>query len=84
MRKFEEVEQFHGPNGADVDIYTKNSLDNSGSNETLQNALASIVQLWRIFEIFFMFQEFQKFELLCFSSKLGEICDGGKIEQRTA
>ena len=77
MRKFEEVEQFHGPNEADVDIYTKNSLDNSGSNETLQNALASIVQLWRIFEIFFMFQEFQKFELWCFSSDLGEICYRG-------
>ncbi len=29
--------------GADVDINTKNSLDNCGSNETVQKVLASIV-----------------------------------------
>ena len=47
-------------------------LDISGSSETMQNALALIVQAWRIFEIFFMSHEFQKFELY-FSSDLGEI-----------
>ena len=85
LRKFGEVEVLHGPNGADVDINAKNSLDNSGSNETLQNALASIVKLSRIFEIFFMFQTFLKFELLCFLSDLGEICYGvtlGKEQHR--
>ena len=85
MQKFGEVEVLHGPNGADVDINAKNSLDNSGSNETLQNALASIVKLSRIFEIFFMFQTFLKFELLCFLSDLGEICYGvtlGKEQHR--
>ena len=60
LRKFGKVEEFHGPNEADVDINTKNSLDNSGSNETLQNALASIVQLWRIFEIFFYVSRISK------------------------
>ena len=45
----------------------------------MQNALASIVKVWRIFEIFFMFRESQKFELLYFSSDLGEIYYGGNI-----
>ncbi len=34
----------------DVDINTENSLDNSGSDETMQKVLASIVYLWRIFQ----------------------------------
>ena len=42
-RKFEEVEPFCDLYEADVDINTKNSLDNSGSNETMQKVLASIV-----------------------------------------
>ena len=37
LRKFCDL---YGP---DVDINTKNSLDNSGSNETVQKVLASIV-----------------------------------------
>ena len=63
--------------GASDEIYTQSKIDISRSNETMQNALASIVKVWRIFEIFFMFHEFQKFELLYFSSDLGEICYGG-------
>ena len=43
LRKFGEVEPFCDLYGADVDINTKNSLDNSGSNETMQKVLASIV-----------------------------------------
>ena len=43
MRKFGEVEPFCDLNGADVDINTINSLDNSGSNETIHKLLASIV-----------------------------------------
>ena len=43
LRKFEEVEPFCGPLGWRVDINTINSLDNSGSNETMQKVLASIV-----------------------------------------
>ena len=43
LRKFAEVEPFCDLYGADVDINTKNSLDNSGSNETMQKVLASIV-----------------------------------------
>ena len=43
LRKFGEVEPFCDLYEADVDINTKNSLDNSGSNETMQKVLASIV-----------------------------------------
>ena len=53
--------------------YTPSKIDISGSNETMQNALASMIKVWRIFEIFFTFHEFQKLELLYFSSDLGEI-----------
>ena len=74
---FEEVEHLPAPLVASDKTYTQSKIDISGSNETMQNALASIVQVWRIFEIFFMFREFQKFELLYFSSDLGEICYGG-------
>ena len=43
LRKFEEVEPFCDLYEADVDTNTENSLDNSGSNETMQKVLASIV-----------------------------------------
>ena len=43
LGKFEQVEPFCEPNGADVDINNINSLDNSGSNETMQKVLALIV-----------------------------------------
>ena len=36
LRKFGKVEPFCEPNEPDVDINTRNSLDNSGSNETMQ------------------------------------------------
>ena len=45
--KFEKVGPFCEPKEADVDINTKNKMfslsDNSGSNETMQKALGSIV-----------------------------------------
>ena len=37
--QFEEVVPFCEPNGPDVDINNRNSLDNSGSNETMQKVL---------------------------------------------
>ena len=43
LRKFAEVEPFCDLYVADFDINTENSLDNSGSNETMQKVLASIV-----------------------------------------
>ena len=43
LRKFEKVGPFCEPNGADVDINNIDSLDNSGSNETMQKVLALIV-----------------------------------------
>ena len=43
LEKFEQVEPFCDLYGSDVDINTKNSLDNSPSNETMQKVLASIV-----------------------------------------
>ena len=43
LGKFEKVEPFCEPNEPDVDINNINSLDNSGSNETMQKVLASIV-----------------------------------------
>ena len=43
LGQFEEVVPFCEPNVADVDINNINSLDNSGSNETMQKVLASIV-----------------------------------------
>ena len=58
---------------ADVDINTKNSLDNSGSNETMQKVLALIVWLQRSFKKNFGGPKIRKLELLCFSSDLGEI-----------
>ena len=73
LRTFGKVEHHPGPLVASDKTNTQSKIDISGSNETMQNALASIVQVWRIFEIFFMFQEFRKFELLYFSSDLGEI-----------
>ena len=57
----------------DVVINAKNSLDNSGSNETMQKVLALIVWLRRNFQKKFGGPKFQKFENLCFSSDLGEI-----------
>ena len=50
LGQFEEVVPFCDLYGADVDINTKNSLDNSGSNETMQKVLASILWLWRNFQ----------------------------------
>ena len=73
MRQFEQVGPFCEPNGADVDINNINSLDNSGSNETMQKVLASIVKLQRSFQKIFKGPKIQKLELLCFSSDLGEI-----------
>ena len=64
---------FCEPNEADVDINNINSLDNSGSNETMQKVLASIVKLQRSFQKNFKGTKIQKLELLCFSSDLGEI-----------
>ena len=43
LRKFAQVEPFCEPLGWRVDINNVNSLDNSGSNETMQKVLASIV-----------------------------------------
>ena len=43
LRKFAKVGPFCEPNEPDVDINNINSLDNSGSNETMQKVLASIV-----------------------------------------
>ena len=59
--------------GPDVDINNKNSLENSGSNETMQKVLASIVWLPRNFQKKLRGPKFQKFENLCLSSDLGEI-----------
>ena len=80
---FEEVGPFSAPDGTSDETDTKNTFRYSGSNETMQNVLGSIVFFWRIFEIFFTFRESRKFELLCFSSNLGETCYGGNIGQRT-
>ena len=73
LRQFGEVETFCEPHEADVDINNINSLDNSGSNETMQKVLALIVWLWRNFQKKFEGPKFQKLELLRFSSDLGEI-----------
>ena len=43
LGQFEKVEPFCEPLEWRVDINTRNSLDNSGSNETMQKVLASIV-----------------------------------------
>ena len=60
LRQFGEVVPFYDLYEADVDITTKNSLDNSGSNETMQKVLAWIVKLWRIFQKNFGGPRFQK------------------------
>ena len=73
LRQFAKVEPFCGPLGWCVDINTRNSLDNSGSNETVQKVLALIVWLQRNFQKKFGGPKFQKIENLCFSSELGEI-----------
>ena len=49
LRQFAKVGPFCEHYEPDVDINTENSLDNSGSNETMQKVLASIVLLWRMF-----------------------------------
>ena len=43
LRQFGKVEPFCEPLGWRVDINNINSLDNSGSNETMQKVLALIV-----------------------------------------
>ena len=43
LRKFVNVQPFGESNVADVDINTRNNLDNSRFNETMQKVLASIV-----------------------------------------
>ena len=43
LRQFAEVVPFCDLYEADVDINTKNSSNNSGSNEAMQKVLASIV-----------------------------------------
>ena len=73
MRKFGVVVPFCEYYEADVDINTENSLDNSGSNETMQKVLALIVWLQRSFQKNFGGPKIRKLELLCFSSDLGEI-----------
>ncbi len=40
---FDEVEHYPGPLGTSDETYIRFNLDISGSNKTLQNALASIV-----------------------------------------
>ena len=77
MRQFGKVGPFCDLYGADVDINTNNSLDNSGSNETMQKVLASIVWLRRNFQKNLGGPKFPKFENLCFSSDWGEIRYGG-------
>ena len=47
LGKFAKVEPFCELYVADFDINTRNSLDISGSNETMQKVLASLI--WRIF-----------------------------------
>ena len=43
LRTFEKVEGLPGPIEASDETYTQSKIDISGSNETTQNALASIV-----------------------------------------
>ena len=43
LRTFGEVEAHPGPLGTSDETYTQSKFDISGSNETMQNALASIV-----------------------------------------
>ena len=43
LRTFEQVEGLPEPLGTSDEIYTLSEIDISGSNETMQNALASIV-----------------------------------------
>ena len=43
LRTFEKVEAHPEPLGASDETYTQSKFDISGSNETMQNALASIV-----------------------------------------
>ena len=40
LKKFEKVEPISTPSESDVDINTKKSKSNSGSNETMKNILA--------------------------------------------
>ena len=77
LRKIGKVKPFCDLYVADVDINTENSLDNSGSNETMQKVLALIVRLQRSFQKYFGGPKIQKLELLCFSSDLSEIRYGG-------
>jgi len=43
LRTFEKVEHLPGPLEPSDETYTQSKFDISGSNETMQNALASIV-----------------------------------------
>ena len=74
---FAEVEPFLGRDGTSDETNTKNIFRYSGSNETMQNVLGSIVFFCGFFESFLRFKKLEHFELLFFSSDLGEICYGG-------
>ena len=49
LRTFGEVEPFLAQDGTSDKTNTIDNFHNSGSNETMQKVLASIVQLWWIF-----------------------------------
>ncbi len=69
-------------NGASDETYTQNKINISGSNEIMQNAQASIVKVWRIFEIFSVLRISKIWTY--FSSDLGKIYYGGNIDKKTA
>ena len=66
LRKFAEVGPFCEPLEWRVDINNINSLDNSGSNETMQKVLSSIFDsCWKIEVCNFRLGQFAEVELVC-------------------
>ncbi len=67
---------------ADVYIKTKNSLDKSGSNETMQNVLVSIVYLWWIFRKILGVKNFKNLNFCVFAPICVKFDMGDNIGQR--
>ena len=74
MRTFGKVEPFSERDGTSDKTNTKYSFRYSGSNETMQNVLGSIVFFGEFLKSFLRFQILENFELLCFLFDLGKIC----------
>ena len=83
MGTFEKVEPFLGQDGTSDEINTKNIFRYSGSNETMQNILGSIVFFAGFLKSFLRFENFENWNFCVFHPIWVKSVMGGNIGQRT-